>query len=102
MKYVFSPLNARKLLLFYKMTLFVHSYVKEQKKDYIEFWCASNIFEVEFSKKVVEARNADSSHRQVRVQSVPEGQSSEEVILAAIVGKIPPDFYSNLWPGVLE
>ncbi|TDI95391.1 MAG: extracellular solute-binding protein [Caldithrix sp.] len=38
----------------------------------------------------------------VKYQPVPEGQSSEEVILAAVVGKSPPDIYSNMWPGDVQ
>lgn len=75
---------------------------RNDEKDYIEYWCASNTFEVEFAKKVVEMWNTDTTHRTVRFQPVPEGQSSEEVILAAIVGQTTPDIYSNVWPGVIE
>jgi len=38
----------------------------------------------------------------VHSQPVPEGQSSEEVILAAVVGKTTPDIYSNMWQGDVE
>ena len=33
---------------------------------------------------------------------MPEGQSSEEVILAAVVGETTPDIYSNMWQGDVE
>lgn len=33
---------------------------------------------------------------------MPEGQSSEEVILAAVVGGTTPDIYSNMWQGDVE
>ncbi len=36
------------------------------------------------------------------MQPVPEGQSSEEVILAAVVGKTTPDIYANMWQGSVE
>ena len=75
---------------------------RDRDRDYIEYWCASNIFEVEFAQRVVELWNADTSHRTVRLQPVPEGQSSEEIILAAVVGKTTPDIYSNMWPGAIE
>ncbi len=39
---------------------------------------------------------------QVVHQSIPEGQSSEEVILSAVVSKTTPDVYSNIWPGDVE
>ena len=33
---------------------------------------------------------------------MPEGQSSEEVLLAAVVGKTTPDIYANMWQGDVE
>ena len=36
------------------------------------------------------------------MQPIPEGQSSEEVILAAVVGKTTPDIYANMWQGNVE
>ena len=38
----------------------------------------------------------------MRYQPVPEGQSSEEVILAAVVGRTTPDVYANMWQGDVE
>jgi len=84
------------------LVLSLWSCSRDRPKEYLEYWCASNVFEVEFANKVVALWNADSTHRKVRVQPVPEGQSSEEVILAAIVGKTTPDIYSNAWPGAIE
>ena len=75
---------------------------QDKSQPYIEYWCASNTFELEFAKYIVELWNSDSTHRQVKLQPIPEGQSSEEVMLAAIVGKTTPDIYSNTWPGVIE
>ena len=75
---------------------------RDSQKDYIEYWCASNTFELEFAKYVVDLWNSDSTHRHIKLQPIPEGQSSEEMLLAAIVGKTTPDIYSNTWPGVIE
>ena len=38
----------------------------------------------------------------IHLQPIPEGQSSEEVILAAVVGKTTPDIYANMWQGNVE
>lgn len=38
---------------------------------------------------------------QVKVQSLPAGQSSEEVLLAAVVAGTTPDLCSNIWPGIV-
>ncbi len=46
--------------------------------------------------------NAAHPNEKVKFQPVPEGQSSEEVVLAAIVGKTTPDIYSNMWQGDVE
>ncbi|UCD37070.1 MAG: extracellular solute-binding protein [Fidelibacterota bacterium] len=71
-------------------------------EDYLTYWCATNTFEIEFARQIVIEWNQDTTHLPVRFQPVPSGQSSEEVILAAIVGKTTPDIYSNVWPGVIE
>ncbi|UCH63812.1 MAG: extracellular solute-binding protein [Fidelibacterota bacterium] len=70
--------------------------------DHLTYWCATNTFEIEFARQVVTEWNQDTTHIPVDFQPVPAGQSSEEVILAAIVGKTTPDIYSNIWPGVVE
>jgi multiple sugar transport system substrate-binding protein len=46
----------------------------------------------------------NQNHKDVPVsfQPVPEGQSSEEIILAAVVGNTTPDIYSNMWQGDVE
>ncbi len=68
----------------------------------LTYWCATNPFEVEFARQIVDEWNADTTRIPVIFQPVPGGQSSEEVIIAAIVGKTTPDIYSNIWPGVIE
>jgi multiple sugar transport system substrate-binding protein len=46
--------------------------------------------------------NSDHATKAIHIQPVPEGQSSEEVILAAVVGKTTPDIYANMWQGNVE
>ena len=55
-----------------------------------------------FSKKYTDQWNANTANKHVALQPVPEGQSSEEVILAAVVGKTTPDIYTNMWQGDVE
>jgi multiple sugar transport system substrate-binding protein len=70
--------------------------------DYlIEYWSSNNGGEIEFSQSMVQAWNAANPGSQVKYQPVPEGQSSEEIILAAVVGKTTPDIYSNIWQGTV-
>ena len=93
----------RKYCQIYLIGVLIFSGCSQDKpQPYIEYWCASNTFELEFAKYIVDIWNSDSTHRLVRLQPIPEGQSSEEVMLAAIVGKTTPDIYSNTWPGVIE
>jgi multiple sugar transport system substrate-binding protein len=68
----------------------------------IVYWSSNNTYEIEFSRAVVKEWNRLNPNQSVKFQPVPEGQSSEEVILAAVVGKTTPDIYSNMWQGDVE
>jgi multiple sugar transport system substrate-binding protein len=69
--------------------------------DTLLFWCSNNRGEIEFTEHFVNQWN-DKNTTTVRFQPIPEGQSSEEVILASVVGKTTPDIYSNMWQGSVE
>ncbi len=66
------------------------------------YWSSNNSYEIEFARVVTKTWNAQSDEHAVRFQPVPEGRSSEEIILAAVVGKTTPDIYSNMWQGDVE
>jgi multiple sugar transport system substrate-binding protein len=68
----------------------------------IVYWSSNNSDEITFAKQIVENWNKNNPNKQVTFQPVPEGQSSEEVILAAVVGETTPDIYSNMWQGDVE
>lgn len=68
----------------------------------LTYWCANNQDEIDLAAKLVQEWNAAHPTIQVKHQPIPEGRSSEEVVLAAIVGKTTPDVYSNMWPGDVE
>ena len=71
--------------------------------DYqLVFWSANNPDEQEVARAAVREWNTLHPEMRVHHQPIPEGQSSEEVILAAIVGKTTPDIYSNVWPGDVQ
>lgn len=75
----------------------------DEKKEYeLLYWSSNNSQEIEFAKSVVEQWNLKYPEAKVQYQPVPEGQSSEEIILAAVVGKTTPDVYSNMWQGDVE
>ncbi|MFC1542990.1 extracellular solute-binding protein [Candidatus Neomarinimicrobiota bacterium] len=99
--------HSRIMSTIFRMSLVAFSLVlagcqSTSRVDYLTYWCATNTFEIEFARQVVAEWNQDTTHIPVHFQPVPSGQSSEEVILAAIVGKTTPDIYSNIWPGVIE
>jgi multiple sugar transport system substrate-binding protein len=76
---------------------------RENSKDSaLLYWSANNPYEIEFAEMVVNKWNKAYPERPVRFQPVPEGRSSEEFILAAVVGKTTPDMYSNMWQGDVE
>lgn len=68
----------------------------------ISYWSSSNSGEIEFSKSLVDKWNSLHPDEIIQYQPVPEGQSSEEIILAAVVGKTTSDIYSNMWQGSVE
>ena len=74
---------------------------KQQKDNTLLFWSSNNRGEIEFSEYFVNQWNK-SQETKVRFQPIPEGQTSEEVILASVVGKTTPDIYANMWQGSVE
>lgn len=66
------------------------------------FWCSNNKDEITVSQNATQAWNAAHPQNAIHMQPIPEGQSSEEVILAAVVGKTTPDIYANMWQGSVE
>jgi multiple sugar transport system substrate-binding protein len=73
-----------------------------QKPDgQITFWSSNSSQEIVFSTHFADLWNARHSEK-VKSQPIPEGQSSEEVIMAAVVGRTTPDIYANMWQGLVE
>jgi len=68
----------------------------------LTYWSATNAQELEFANKVSAEWNAQHSEVQIKVEPVPSGQSSEEVILAAIASGTTPDIYANVFPGAMQ
>ncbi|MCB0647703.1 MAG: extracellular solute-binding protein [Saprospiraceae bacterium] len=66
------------------------------------YWSSNNGGEIVFSRWAVDQWNSTHPEDQVRYQPIPEGQSSEEILLAAVVGGTTPDIYSNIWQGAVE
>ncbi len=66
------------------------------------YWTAPNPDEVALARELVAAWNAAHPNVQVIVQPIPAGQSSEEVLLAAVAAGTTPDVCSNIWPGIVR
>lgn len=66
------------------------------------FWSSNNAQEITFTRQMIDNWNEEHPDHLIRHQPVPEGQSSEEIILAAVVGKTTPDIYANMWEGSVE
>ncbi len=75
---------------------------KAYSRPELLYWSANNPYEQEVARAVVKEWNEKHPEMRVHHQPIPEGQSSEEVILAAIAGRTTPDIYSNAWPGDVE
>ena len=67
----------------------------------LTYWPAANPVETRLAIKLVGEWNAENRDVQVRVQPLPAGRSSEEVLLAAIVAKATPDVSSNVSSALL-
>lgn len=74
----------------------------DSKKNGLLYWSSNNTEEIEFARYIVDNWNKEHPSEKIVFQPVPEGQSSEEIILAAVVGKTTPDIYSNMWEGDVE
>ncbi|HEV2830151.1 MAG TPA: extracellular solute-binding protein [Pyrinomonadaceae bacterium] len=68
----------------------------------LTYWSATNAQELEFANRVAAEWNTLHRDVQIKVEPVPSGQSSEEVILAAIASGTTPDIYANVFPGAMQ
>lgn len=67
----------------------------------LTYWPAANPTETRLATRLVASWNAEHPDIQVRVQPLPAGRSSEEVLLAAIVAHATPDVSSNVSSALL-
>ncbi|WP_129113415.1 extracellular solute-binding protein [Halegenticoccus tardaugens] len=64
----------------------------------LEFWSSPNEEEVSFHESAAEEFTADNDI-ELEVRPVPEGDSSEEVVLSALASGTEPDAFANVFPG---
>src|SRR5688572_27997917 len=67
----------------------------------LTYWPAANPPETRLAMRLAEQWNAENPGVQVRVQPLPAGRSTEEVLLAAIVARATPDVSSNVSSALL-
>ncbi|HEX6256924.1 MAG TPA: extracellular solute-binding protein [Euzebyales bacterium] len=67
----------------------------------IDIWYSNNPEEIEWGEAVVEAWNSENSDQQVTAQEIPAGESSEEVIRAAITAGNAPCLIYNTAPAAV-
>lgn len=66
------------------------------------FWSSNNAQEISYISEKIEQWDSLNPGRPIRFQPIPEGQSSEEIILASVVGGTTPAIYANMWQGNVE
>ena len=66
------------------------------------FWSSNNAQEISYIAQKIEQWDSLNPGRPIRFQPIPEGQSSEEIILASVVGGTTPAIYGNMWQGNVE
>ena len=82
--------------------LILLSNCRNGKDNTLLIWSSNNSQEITLTSQAVARWNEENPGRFIRVQPIPEGQSSEEIILAAVVGKTTPDIYANMWQGSVQ
>jgi multiple sugar transport system substrate-binding protein len=96
-------LTLRILCIFFScLAVFSCSNNSSQKNGQLLFWCSNNNQEITLCDSLTATWNRNNPFEPIHIQPIPEGQSSEEVILAAVVGKTTPDIYANMWQGNVE
>jgi multiple sugar transport system substrate-binding protein len=66
------------------------------------FWSSNNAQEISYISEKIDQWDSLNPGRPIRFQPIPEGQSSEEIILASVVGGTTPAIYANMWQGNVE
>ena len=78
-----------RLAVFIVIISVVTSSCKSSKDNgHLLFWSSNNAQEIGYSTKLIDQWNQNHPGKTIKFQPIPEGQSSEEIILASVVGKI--------------
>ena len=68
----------------------------------LKYWPPPNRHDIAMTKPLVERWNRENPKIQIHMEPLPSGRSSEEVLLASIVGGTTPDICSNILTGTVE
>ena len=93
--------NPYRILLLILLVFYSCDSPKDRESNTLLYWSSNNNREIDFTRHFIDQWNKDRTPK-IKFQPVPEGQSSEEVILASVVGKTTPDIYANMWQGSVE
>lgn len=93
----------QKYLLTILAFIFLYSCQSEvdRKENELTYWSSNNGGEIDFANWVVGQWEKERDEK-IKYQPIPEGQTSEEILLAAVVAGTTPDIYSNIWQGAVE
>src|ERR1017187_85072 len=95
-------LHLKYFLVVFSFFLLISCKRDDVKNKELLFWCSNNSQEIKLCNNLTATWNRNNPFEPIHIQPIPEGQSSEEVILAAVVGKTTPDIYANMWQGNVE
>jgi multiple sugar transport system substrate-binding protein len=89
---------------YFYLFLFISLISCRNKSDNGEllFWSSNNAQEISYITEKIEQWDSINPGEPIRFQPIPEGQSSEEIILASVVGGTTPAIYANMWQGNVE
>ena len=90
------------ILLISLQALLIISCGSGTEKGEMLIWSSNNSQEISYLSGIIENWNSANPGRIIKSQPVPEGQSSEEIILASVVGGTTPAIYANMWQGNVE
>jgi len=68
----------------------------------LKYWPPPNRHDIKMTKPLVARWNREHPKIQIHMEPLPSGRSSEEVLLASIVGGTTPDICSNILTGTVE
>jgi len=76
--------------------------IGREKPAELVFWTAPNKFQNRYNKEIVDTWNRENPDIKIKWTPIPQGESSEEVIFAAIASGTAPNLLTNVFSGFAE